>query len=534
MITTRKLLSNFTAPVLMGIGIYFIWHLNIEIPKELQGWVMMTVFTPIINMLINSRNIIDSFKKIFCYYHTWKTNTTPDVIIWLDHFFRKNVIYAQESISEVAHNKNSFWWNSSKVSTLPQTREVPIGWCVIKYKNSYLGIHIPFPHGSINWGITNVRKDITVYSFTKINWAEFIHDIRNEYFSYITSKRMIVFNSSSRMGRWYSIALDIRPDIGPEYCFGNEAKLTCWNTILNFFTTETKERYLRLGQLYKTSFLIHGPPGTGKSELIYLISTYLWKSLKIPVYTLNPQGLDNESLYQMISSISCGIIVVNEFDMAVELSSSMKKKLNKKLNKKDIELEEVIEESKADADSITDTDSNSDNEEEKDHSRQIFPTLVGWHNVLDNAPGEVVFWFTTNNINRLRKINNGSLIRKGRIDHIYKFDQVTDDEIKKIVKKFSPDANLNNIPSGLTIAEVIANIKLNGKFIPEEIIAEREREEAEKEAEKAKKIAKAKRKIAKAKLKASNTICITTADACAGSEDKKSIVNPVKVESTKT
>ena len=420
--------------------------MRFEIPNDLKGWVMMSVFTPIISMFINSYNIINMFKKILCHFHTWDNQTSPEIITWLDHYVKTNTVWSQESITETAKNKSVFWWNSYSVDNRPQTREIPIGWCIVKYKDGYILSYSPYPSLSKLMNRIEISKSITIYSLFKINWDELISDVKDKYYNEIVSSRMITYNSDQNRYVWDEVCVDLRPDVDKSYCFGNKAKEACWDAVLKFFDPKTKERYKNLGQTYKTSFLIHGPPGTGKSEMILLIASSLWQRLQIPVYMLNPNGMSDSMLQGMISEISTGIIVVNEFDMAIRVDKKMKRKM--KLGNNPVS-------------------DDSDNEEDVYDRSSRQPSLMAWHNIMDSVPGEILFWFTTNNFEFLKKINHGSLIRKGRIDHIFEFNTITDIEIGRIVRKFSPHTNLENIPPGLTIADVIANIKFNGEFIPE-------------------------------------------------------------------
>ena len=59
-----------------------------------------------------------------------------------------------------------------------------------------------------------------------------------------------------------------------------------------------------------------------------------------------------------------------------------------------------------------------------------------WHEALDNIRGEkVIIIMTTNNIDVLRKINHGSLIRPGRVNHIVHFSYVTRKYVNKLLQK---------------------------------------------------------------------------------------------------
>jgi hypothetical protein len=94
----------------------------------------------------------------------------------------------------------------------------------------------------------------------------------------------------------------------------------------------------------------------------------------------------------------------------------------------------------------------------------IFPSLNCWLNILDRAPGELIFWFTTNNYQNLAKFNDGALIRPGRIDHIHKFDKMTPSEVRKAWNYFNPnDIDLKMIKDedldGLTISHIVNHLK---------------------------------------------------------------------------
>ena len=138
-------------PLFSSTLIYIIYNLRFEIPNELKGWVMMSIFTPIISMFINSYNIINMLKKFLLYFHTWNNQSTPELINWIDHYIKNNVVWSQESITETAKNKSIFWWNSYSADNRTQTREVPVGWCIIKYREGYM-----LSYGKIQYHCNNI------------------------------------------------------------------------------------------------------------------------------------------------------------------------------------------------------------------------------------------------------------------------------------------------------------------------------------------------------------------------------------------
>ena len=179
-----------------------ILNIRIDIPDDLKGWVMMTIFTPFISMFINSYTIINIFKKMLCHSHSWDNQTSPDVISWIDHYVKTNTIWSQESITEIANNKSVIWWNTYSVDNRPQTREIPIGWCIIKYKNGYILSYSPYPNPSKLMNRIEISKSMTIYSLYKINWHELICHVKDLYYNDIVSSRMITYNSDQNRYVW--------------------------------------------------------------------------------------------------------------------------------------------------------------------------------------------------------------------------------------------------------------------------------------------------------------------------------------------
>lgn len=168
---------SFRYLVVIGLSlvIYQIWNSEFEIPKDMRGWFAMTLLTPLVNLFINSNNIMNFFKKFICNYHTWNSRNHHDVIMWLNHYAVAKAIYKQESQTELAWSKYSHWWDTDTFSSRPQNREVPCGWCTIPYNESKLLIFT---------SIDRNTKNVTVYSWKKIDWQKFIDsDIRNSPFS---------------------------------------------------------------------------------------------------------------------------------------------------------------------------------------------------------------------------------------------------------------------------------------------------------------------------------------------------------------
>jgi SpoVK/Ycf46/Vps4 family AAA+-type ATPase len=214
---------------------------------------------------------------------------------------------------------------------------------------------------------------------------------------------------------------NIRDNASIDVCFGNKSKEEAWNAVIDFFNVENKNYFRKINQTYKTAFLIHGPSGTGKTELLFQIASYTWSKYQKPVYIINPKGLSDNDLNEVFDKIQSGYILIDEWDLFLVKEGSGKK-------------------------------------------NGQYPSLNAWLNILDRVSGEIIFWFTSNNYEELAKYNNGALVRPGRIDHIFKFDKMTSDEVKNAWKYFNPnDNNIDNFSdeslNGITIAQIINNLK---------------------------------------------------------------------------
>ena len=161
------------------------------------------------------------------------------------------------------------------------------------------------------------------------------------------------------------------------------------NIIDNFFKPETKETYERLGITYKKSFLFEGPPGTGKTSLIYAIAS---------TYDLN----------------------ISYLQITNELKSSSLILAMRKIPPKSVLV-------------IEDIDSVFNKREKTDTNQQInFSTLLNIIDGILKPQDNILIIFTSNFKNNL----DGALKRPGRIDEIITFSYAKKNQIKKMYKNY--------------------------------------------------------------------------------------------------
>ena len=166
------------------------------------------------------------------------------------------------------------------------------------------------------------------------------------------------------------------------------------DTVDTFFSEETKKTYERLGITYKKSFLFEGPPGTGKSSLIYGLASKYDLNLS---YLQITNELKSSSLILAMRKIPSRSILV-----------------------------------------IEDIDSVFNKREKIDAAQNInFSTLL---NIIDGIlkPQEnILIVFTSN----FKNILDGALKRPGRIDEIISFDYVKKKQVKKMYKNYFIDSS---------------------------------------------------------------------------------------------
>ncbi|CAH9123313.1 unnamed protein product [Cuscuta epithymum] len=156
--------------------------------------------------------------------------------------------------------------------------------------------------------------------------------------------------------------------------------------------SKSKQYYAKVGKAWKRGYLLHGPPGTGKSSMVAAMANFL----EYDVYDLELTAVkDNTTLRKLlIDTSSKSIIVIEDIDCSLELTGQRRGK------PEETEVEDPLKIGK----------------EKKPEEKKSEVTLSGLLNFIDGLwsaiGGERIIVFTTN----FREKLDPALIRRGRMD----------------------------------------------------------------------------------------------------------------------
>ncbi|KAF9682249.1 hypothetical protein SADUNF_Sadunf05G0089200 [Salix dunnii] len=163
---------------------------------------------------------------------------------------------------------------------------------------------------------------------------------------------------------------------------------------------QRKDYFQSVGRVWKRGYLLHGPPGTGKSTLVAAIANHL----RFNIYDLQLQGVRNDSQLRRIltSTTNRSILLIEDIDCSTQSSRSRDR------NK--------------DAKEGHDDDDDDEGGDQLDSKLSFDPrvTLSGLLNFIDglwsSCGEERIIIFTSNYKEKL----DPALLRPGRMDvHIY-------------------------------------------------------------------------------------------------------------------
>lgn len=186
---------------------------------------------------------------------------------------------------------------------------------------------------------------------------------------------------------------------------------------LTIFRTR-KEYYSKIGKAWKRGYLLHGPPGTGKSSMIAAMANFL----NYDIYDVELTSVkDNTELRKLlIETTSKSIIVIEDIDCSLDLTAQRKKK-------------EMREDEEDESKHKDKTIPMKGKEIESKESKVTLSGLLNFIDGLWSACGEErIIVFTTNHVEKL----DPALIRRGRMDKHIELSYCCFDAFKVLVKNY--------------------------------------------------------------------------------------------------
>jgi chaperone BCS1 len=194
-----------------------------------------------------------------------------------------------------------------------------------------------------------------------------------------------------------------------------------------------KQRYERLGVPYHRGYLLHGPPGTGKTSLVSALAAYFGLS----IYTVNLADFSDRSLMVAVNDVPRNSVLLFEDIDCMKGSQSR---------------------------GGTETSGGQNGSAllstKENPSIQNGITLSGLLNVLDgfHAPTGVLFVMTTNHVEKLDQ----ALLRPGRIDYKLHLGKASHHQKLELFRRFFPEsseAEARGFVEGSRSAETMAEFQ---------------------------------------------------------------------------
>jgi len=228
-----------------------------------------------------------------------------------------------------------------------------------------------------------------------------------------TNRQRLLFTNHSQDGKSHWISVPYNPPAKFDMLAMDHSKKVEIMEDLTAFR-EAKEYHSKVGKAWKRGYLLHGPPGTGKSTMIGAMANFL----EYDVYDLDLTSIkDNAELRKLfLDTTDRSIIVIEDID-AIEVELTTKRKSKEAAEEKDDNHLVTIELS----------------DKNKDKGKVTLSGLLSFVDGLWSACGtERIFVFTTNHVDRL----DPALIRRGRMDRHIEMSYCRFEGFKMLAKSY--------------------------------------------------------------------------------------------------
>ncbi|CAH9089649.1 unnamed protein product [Cuscuta epithymum] len=247
-------------------------------------------------------------------------------------------------------------------------------------------------------------------------------------------KQMLFTNGGSGKAPWKHVPFD-HPASFENLAMDTKKKMELVEDLVAF--KEGKDFYRRIGRAWKRGYLLHGPPGTGKSTLIAAMANLL----HYDIYDLELTSVsDNTHLKQLLAETTGkSILVIEDIDCSLDLTGNR------------------MMQHKASTEDASVARNKSNNSGSK-------VTLSGLLNFIDglwsSCSEERIIVFTTNHVEKL----DPALTRRGRMDKHIELSYCTFEGFKVLARNY---LQLEDHPMFESIKELL--MKETNKITPADV-----------------------------------------------------------------
>lgn len=264
--------------------------------------------------------------------------------------------------------------------------------------------------------VVSEREEISVSCFGRNPWIlkELLYEARSMY-TEKDQKKTLIYRGTTKAGSveptWQRcMARASRPFSTVILNEGTKKKLV--DDVSDYLQPATQRWYSNRGIPYRRGYLLHGPPGTGKSSLSLALAGFF--KMRIYIVSLSSISANEENLGSLFAELPrrC-VVLLEDIDTAglTHTREDNKKDTSSGSGSSDLEPGQIT------AGNGNTNDNNNNNNNNNPNPGRL--SLSGLLNILDGVASQEgrVLIMTTNHLEKLDK----ALIRPGRVDMIVEF-----------------------------------------------------------------------------------------------------------------
>ncbi|KAG9456416.1 hypothetical protein H6P81_000924 [Aristolochia fimbriata] len=271
-------------------------------------------------------------------------------------------------------------------------------------------------------------------------------------------KRKLYTNGPYSGAGWSSVLFD-HPASFDTLAMEPPQKKRIMDDLMTF--SKSKDYYAKIGRAWKRGYLLHGPPGTGKSTMIAAIANFL--GYDVYDLELTAVGSNTELRNLLASTTTKAIVVVEDIDCSLEVTAARKAPGNARTRGR---WKDAPSKSKRiNGMNYCFSDSGNEGGEKKNKKSEV--TLSGLLNIIDGlwsvCGGERLIVFTTNHVEKL----DPALIRKGRMDVHIEMSYSTFEGFKILAKNY---LDIDHHPLFDAVERLMEEVKVTPADIAEQLM----------------------------------------------------------------